>query len=181
MSGAEERMSIHIPKFKFSQTFNSLIGTAIGPAAAGESVLVKLNAPMSPKWTIEPADLAEVIQFNPSLADDPDFQKIQEQVATKALASLYVPDALFEVPSGFSNATTSMFVSPKTREEFFAHLQRGVAAMNRIGEVSHIASRLPRFLTANRWKLAEHLWVAGGVFQHNLAAMAELHRLPRRF
>ena len=104
---------------------------------------------LNPKWTIEPADLAEVVPLNPSLADDSGFQKIQEQVTAKALAS-------------------------------FAQLQRGMLTINRIGEISQIAARLPGFLTTNRWELAAHLWVANGVFQHNLAAMATLHRLKVR-
>lgn len=53
-------------------------------------------------------------------------------------------------------------------------------ALLRESETEMIAECLPAWITQRRRKLAEHLWVASGVFQHNLAAMAELHRLKVR-
>ncbi len=60
-------------------------------------------------------------------------------------------------------------------------LKRAMHVLVNRAELSITVDRLPAWITTNRWKLAEHLWIAGRVFQHNLAAIAELHHLPSRF
>lgn len=46
--------------------------------------------------------------------------------------------------------------------------------------VARIECDLPDWITVGRRRLADLLWIAGGVFDRNLRAQAVLHCLPRR-
>jgi len=97
--------------------------------------------------------------------------------------ALGVPVALFgtENYSSFATSAPSTNLLPSDPGKLKLYLRRVEAKMRAVAETSMIERRLPAFLTTNRRKLAEHLWVADRVFQHNLAAVATLHGLRSRF
>lgn len=102
--------------------------------------------------------------------------KVIEQVEADLIKSMGIPPECL----GATNASSCARLDP---HEIVASVrkyrEKAERVMHRELEVHSIECRLPNWITTHRHKLARRLWVARGVFAHNLRAMAEIHRLPR--
>jgi uncharacterized protein (DUF342 family) len=158
-----------------SEFYDYIIGVDVGSASPSETVIVKIGKHPSKFELLKP------LKATPSLLKEL-LEKAQEIVEAKILAGLDTSGLFSAKNCNYSNTViASQAGCPSTSEELVSQILRAKGKMDVLNETALIAGHLPGWITKRRWKLAEHLWVARGVFQHNLAAMAELHRLPRWF
>ncbi len=120
-------------------------------------------------------ELAEVKALNPKIMDSA-LQEMKTSIEKTIVNAMGIPYELFGGKIvNYSNATAE-------ESTFKKRTCRQLSAMMRWHErelagAAHVLFRLPLWITDNRYNLARKLWLAGEVFQHNLAVLGKYHRL----
>lgn len=141
-------------------------------SSPGKDTAVKPYKPLF-SFDIGDKELAEVKALNPQILDSA-LQKMKTAVENKVVNAMGLPYDLFGNDTSYPNVSTEYASSLPSTAEMIA---TALWWSKEFAGVCYDLSRLPNWITTNRYELAKKLWLASEVFQHNMAVLGKYHGL----